>query len=109
MLKHTDISKETLLHLIRKRQVTMAGNRKLKIYGTLKCSSGKRMKKENRLFFANANEAIQAGFRPCGHCLKGEYQRWKVGICLGFGFCDLAFNSEIRKKQVEDANTYDKL
>ena len=56
----------------------MAGNLSLKIYGTLSCKSGKRMKKENRVFFKNEAEAIELGFRPCGHCLRAEYVRWKI-------------------------------
>jgi methylphosphotriester-DNA--protein-cysteine methyltransferase len=55
----------------------MAGNQRLKIYGTLACSSGKRMKKENRIFFKSEEEAIQAGYRPCGHCLNEKYLVWK--------------------------------
>jgi len=36
----------------------------------LNCHSGKRMKKENRVFFKNENEAISLGFRPCKNCMK---------------------------------------
>ncbi|WP_343635955.1 Ada metal-binding domain-containing protein [Fluviicola sp.] len=53
------------------------GNKTLKIYGTLACTSGKRMKRENRVFFSDEQEAISTGFRPCGHCLKKEYLTWK--------------------------------
>jgi methylphosphotriester-DNA--protein-cysteine methyltransferase len=35
------------------------------------------MKPENRVFFRIEEEAVQAGFRPCGHCLKKEYAKWK--------------------------------
>jgi methylphosphotriester-DNA--protein-cysteine methyltransferase len=58
--------------------IKLAGNRKLKIYGTLNCSSGKRIKTENRLFFESETEAINAGYRPCGHCMKEAYQKWKA-------------------------------
>lgn len=54
-----------------------AGNRKLKIYGLLSCKSGKRMKIENRVFFASEEEAVSHGYHPCGHCLKQAYQSWK--------------------------------
>ncbi|HEV8513084.1 MAG TPA: Ada metal-binding domain-containing protein [Cyclobacteriaceae bacterium] len=47
-----------------------AGNAKLKIYRTLSCHSGKRMKKENRVFFESEAEAISLGFRPCRNCMK---------------------------------------
>ncbi len=64
--------------LIRTGQITLAGNLKLKIYGTLGCRSGKRMKLQNRVFFANETEALQNGFRPCGHCMPEQYQAWKA-------------------------------
>jgi methylphosphotriester-DNA--protein-cysteine methyltransferase len=60
----------SMFRLIRKGEIPFAGNLKLKIYGKLNCRSGKRMKKENRVFFASEKEAIASGFRPCGHCLK---------------------------------------
>jgi len=46
----------------------------------LNCKSGKRMKKENRVFFSTENEAIKSNFRPCGHCMKTEYKKWKNGF-----------------------------
>ncbi len=70
MLKHFELSKTDIFQLIRERKIRFAGNVKLKIYGKLNCWSGKRMKKENRVFFENETEAIQSGFRPCGHCMK---------------------------------------
>jgi len=80
MIKHTNINHNDLLHAIRKRKVNLGGNQKLRIYGTLKCRSGKRMNKENRVFFFSEEEAVKADFRPCGHCMKTEYQKWKNGI-----------------------------
>jgi methylphosphotriester-DNA--protein-cysteine methyltransferase len=59
-------------------EVTMAGNRKLKIYGTLSCKSGKRMHDENRVFFASESEAKILGYRPCGHCMTAAYRQWKM-------------------------------
>jgi len=59
-------------------QIKLAGNRKLKIYGILQCTSGKRMKAENRVFFTDEADAIQNGYRPCGHCMQLEYQNWKA-------------------------------
>jgi methylphosphotriester-DNA--protein-cysteine methyltransferase len=57
--------------------ISLGGNQKLKIYGTLSCASGKRLKVENRVFFKNEEEAISCGFRPCGHCLREKYVIWK--------------------------------
>jgi len=62
---------------IRAGEITLGGNRLLKIYGTLNCASGKRMKLANRVFFKDETEAVQAGYRPCGHCMRIQYQAWK--------------------------------
>jgi len=76
MILHINISKTELKELIQANAIQFGGNKKLKIYGTLFCTYGKRMKKENRVFFTNEKEAIHAGFRPCGHCLREKYLRW---------------------------------
>lgn len=77
MIKHLSIKSPQLKKLIRSAAITLAGNLRLKIYGTLKCASGKRMKKQNRVFFKNEAEAMESGFRPCGHCLHSKYIEWK--------------------------------
>jgi methylphosphotriester-DNA--protein-cysteine methyltransferase len=66
--------------LLDKHEITYAGNLKLKIYGTLDCSSGKRMKVQNRVFFSSEAEAIDLGYRPCGHCMPGAYKKWKATV-----------------------------
>ena len=66
--------------LIDKGSIALAGNKQLKIYGTLTCRSGKRMKLENRVFFRTEKEAINLQFRPCGHCMKTAYKKWKDGL-----------------------------
>lgn len=58
-------------------QILLAGNRRLKIYGTLHCGSGKKMKTGNRIFFAGEAEAMTHGYRPCGHCMRAAYLLWK--------------------------------
>ncbi|HEY1202931.1 MAG TPA: Ada metal-binding domain-containing protein [Niastella sp.] len=58
----------------------MGGYSHGKIYGTLSCASGKRMKAENRVFFQNEAEAIAAGYRPCGHCMRKKYLEWKNAL-----------------------------
>jgi methylphosphotriester-DNA--protein-cysteine methyltransferase len=78
MTTHLQISSLELKKKIHSNQIKLAANAKLKIYGTLHCASGKRMRKENRLFFKNEQEAKAAGFRPCGHCMKEAYLLWKV-------------------------------
>jgi methylphosphotriester-DNA--protein-cysteine methyltransferase len=76
MIRHSEINNEDLRKQIRKKVILFGGNRKLKIYGVLNCYSGKRMKRDNRVFFASEVEAKSAGYRPCGHCMKSEYKQW---------------------------------
>jgi len=70
MIRHLDIASPELRRLLKTGALTFAGHRKLKIYGLLTCGSGKRMKKENRVFFTSEREARSAGYRPCGNCMK---------------------------------------
>jgi len=83
MIKHIDLGnsneerKKNLAPLIRKGQISLAGYKKGKIYGLLNCSSGKRMKVENRVFFQNESEALANSYRPCGNCLPQKYWAWK--------------------------------
>jgi len=80
LLGKTPYMRSRQLHiLICKGLVTLGGNKKLKIYGTLNCSSGKKMKAENRVFFVSEQAAREAGFRPCGHCMREAYLSWKEG------------------------------
>lgn len=77
MVHHIDLSSEEIRKRLKNGEILLGGNRQLNIYGTLHCKAGKRMKKENRVFFGSEIEAINAGFRPCGHCLRSKYQEWK--------------------------------
>jgi len=69
--------KEQVRELICKGTIRLGGNKNLKIYGTLDCASGKKMKMKNRVFFNSVEEAQIKGFRPCGNCMKKEYVEWK--------------------------------
>jgi len=77
MEQHTELSPDVLRSRIRSGEIKFGGNCKLKIYGMLHCSSGKRMKQENRVFFKSEKEAIENNYRPCGHCMKAKYKLWK--------------------------------
>ena len=44
------------------------GNRPDKIFGRLDCTAGMRMKKENRVFFHTAEDAIAQCYRACKKC-----------------------------------------
>ncbi|MFI2742773.1 Ada metal-binding domain-containing protein [Zhouia sp. PK063] len=76
MIKHLEISSAMLRSKIKQGKIRFGGNEKLKIYGSLHCKSGKRMKRENRIFFSTEEEAIENNFRPCGHCMKTAYKKW---------------------------------
>jgi methylphosphotriester-DNA--protein-cysteine methyltransferase len=78
MIPHKLLDRKELIQKIRLREILFAGNLRLKIYGLLNCSSGKRMKTENRVFFVNEQEAIDMGFRPCGNCMSDRYREWKL-------------------------------
>ena len=80
MIQHSAISNSGLRSQIKQKRICFGGNKKLKIYGTLQCSSGKRMKRENRVFFSTEYDALQNGYRPCGHCMNQAYQKWKNGL-----------------------------
>ncbi|TCN60596.1 hypothetical protein EV142_101168 [Flavobacterium circumlabens] len=51
MIQHSKILDSELHHKIKNAEICFGGNQKLKIYGTLKCSSGKRMKRETGFSF----------------------------------------------------------
>ncbi|MGP2526785.1 Metal binding domain of Ada [Acidaminococcus fermentans] len=58
------------------------GHKKLKIYGRLDCPSALRYIQQgdyvrNRVFFADQQTAIAAGYRPCARCMPKEYKDWK--------------------------------
>lgn len=85
MLNHVDLGrteeerKKAVRSLIRAGEIRLGGYRKGRIYGSLSCSSGKRMKSENRVFFRSEEDAIREGYRPCGTCLPEKYKIWKAG------------------------------
>ena len=80
MIKHHEIDNVGLHRKIKQKEIVYGGNSILKIYGTLDCKFGKRMKKTNRVFFNSEMEAKAQGFRPCGHCMRLHYKAWKNGL-----------------------------
>ena len=80
MIRHDDLNDQELFRSLKTRSICFAGNENLKIYGKLTCKSGRRMNKNNRVFFTTEAEALAAGFRPCGHCMNAAYKKWKDGI-----------------------------
>ncbi|HEY5222206.1 MAG TPA: Ada metal-binding domain-containing protein [Microbacteriaceae bacterium] len=62
---------------------TLGGHRGSKIYGRLNCPAALRAIArggyvKHRVFFADEQTAIAAGFRPCGTCLPEKYRTWKT-------------------------------
>jgi methylphosphotriester-DNA--protein-cysteine methyltransferase len=59
----------------------LGGNSKAKIYGKLDCPAANAALKKgyarHRVFFLNENEAVAAGYRPCGRCMRKQYLAWK--------------------------------
>ena len=81
--RHADLDPVRLRRLIVSGVIILAGNEKLRIYGQLSCRSGKRMHRGNRVFFADEDAALGAGFRPCGHCMRDAYLRWRQERATG--------------------------
>lgn len=76
MIRHSDIDDLRLRQQIKSRSIKFGGNARLRIYGSLECKSGKRIKRENRVFFESEAEALEKGYRPCGNCMKEAYKEW---------------------------------
>ena len=63
---------------------TLGGHRRSKVYGRLDCPGALRWIARghyvrHRVFFADEETAIAAGFRPCAVCLPEAYAVWKAG------------------------------
>lgn len=61
---------------------TLGGHRGSKIYGRLDCPSALRWIArghyvKSRVFFADEDTAVAAGYRPCHDCLPAAYRRFK--------------------------------
>jgi Metal binding domain of Ada len=61
---------------------TLGGHRRNRIYGRLDCPSALRWLAKghlvrHRVFFADEETAIAAGYRPCAVCLPEKYRAWK--------------------------------
>jgi|GEM_PF-277109 len=93
MIRHTSLGDSAFKRsrqiktLVENGEITLAGNLKLKIYGRLDCASGKRMKAENRVFFSSEAEAMESGYRPCGHCMRAGYKKWKADNFVDKQYC----------------------
>jgi methylphosphotriester-DNA--protein-cysteine methyltransferase len=62
---------------------TLGGHRRTRIYGRLDCPSARRAIANggyvaHRVFFADEDTAVAAGYRPCAVCLPDAYAAWKA-------------------------------
>lgn len=63
---------------------TLGGHRRGRRYGRLDCPAALRTIARggyvrNRVFFADEETALAAGYRPCAVCLPEKYLQWKAG------------------------------
>ncbi len=84
MIAHIDLGpyamtrSRRLYALVKSGSITLGGYSRKKIYGTLKCSAGKRMNLNNRVFFKDEAEATYEGYRPCARCMREACDSWKA-------------------------------
>ncbi|WP_078969925.1 Ada metal-binding domain-containing protein [Streptomyces natalensis] len=62
---------------------SLGGYRRRKLYGRLDCPSALRALARghyvrHRVFFADEETAVAAGYRPCAVCMPRQYARWKA-------------------------------
>lgn len=90
---------------------TLGGHKKLKIYGRLDCPSALRyiakgQYVQNRVFFADEETAIAAGYRPCYYCMRENYNIWKkhkmISLELGKGNVMLIISVNREKQIIDD-------
>ena len=73
---------------------TLGGHSKQKVYGRAdRCPAATRNLSnyptlfwQHSVWFATEADAIAAGFRPCGACLRERYAEWKRGPVPGVAF-----------------------
>ena len=60
----------------------LGGHARTKVYGGLDCPVAlsllrRGFQPRHRVFFADEETAIAAGFRPCGACMRERYAAWR--------------------------------
>jgi hypothetical protein len=61
----------------------LGGHQRFRIYGRLDCPAALRAIArggyiKHRVFFADEQTALDAGYRPCGTCLPEKYRAWRT-------------------------------
>lgn len=68
-----------------------------RIFGILDCKSGKRMKKENRVFFHTLEDAVMEGYRPCKNCKPIGPEEWgKIKHMVPYNSLEEFYNRDKR-------------
>jgi hypothetical protein len=63
---------------------TLGGHSRTRVYGRLDCPVALSLirrgfdVRRTRVFFADEETAIAAGYRPCGSCLRERYRQWRA-------------------------------
>lgn len=70
------------------RPGTLGGHRRTRIYGRLDCRTARQAIARGgyvtqRVFFADEQSAVAAGYRPCAVCLPEAYARWRASPSVG--------------------------
>ena len=61
----------------------LGGHARTRVYGRLDCPVAlsllrRGFEPRHRVFFADEETAVAAGFRPCGACMRDRYAGWKA-------------------------------
>jgi methylphosphotriester-DNA--protein-cysteine methyltransferase len=61
----------------------LGGHKRTKVYGTMDCPVAlsllrRGFEPKHRVFFADEETAIAAGYRPCGACMRARYREWRA-------------------------------
>ena len=64
-------------------QGQLGGHARTRVYGRLDCPVAlsllrRGFEPRHRVFFADEETAVAAGFRPCGACMRDRYAVWKA-------------------------------
>lgn len=83
----------------------LGGHRGSRIYGRLDCLSARRAIGRggyvaSRVFFADAETARAAGYRPCARCLPAEYRAWRAATSSARAASSLIVSTALPSGQV---------
>lgn len=82
MILHIEINNEDLKKKIKQKEICFGGNLILKSYGTLHCTSGKRMKRENRGFLCIRKRSGVKRFQALRTLYEGSVSKMGKWIYL---------------------------